>query len=123
MADNITTPAGPVLASDDIGGIQYPRTKVSFGADGSATDVSTGNPMPVADTSIAPADRWFAITPADSNLSTVPDSLYVNTAGNLTVRGANGVDATFAVLAGQILPIRPTQVRTGTTAIVIGLVN
>lgn len=51
MADTFTAPAaGVVFASDDIGGVQYPRTKISVGADGAASDVSSANPMPVAGT-------------------------------------------------------------------------
>lgn len=51
MADNITTnpgTGGAVLATDDIGGVQYPRTKLVIGADGvNDGDVSAANPMPV----------------------------------------------------------------------------
>ena len=48
MADNITAPgAGAVLATDDIGGVQYPRSKVSWGVDGAAVDASKTNPLPV----------------------------------------------------------------------------
>lgn len=44
MADNvaITAGAGTTLASDDIGGVQYPRAKLSLGADGSAVDAVAG---------------------------------------------------------------------------------
>jgi hypothetical protein len=45
MADNVTVGAN-TFASDDIGGVQYPRTKLSVGADGAATDVSTAAPLP-----------------------------------------------------------------------------
>lgn len=40
MADNVavTPGSGVTLASDDIGGVQYPRVKLGLGADGSATD-------------------------------------------------------------------------------------
>lgn len=51
MADNVTANSGSggaTFATDDIGGVHYPRTKLSIGADGSATDCSTANPMPVA---------------------------------------------------------------------------
>lgn len=51
MADNVTAnpgSGGPVFATDDIGGVQYPRSKVVFGVDGSATDVSESNPLPVS---------------------------------------------------------------------------
>lgn len=49
MADNvaITAGSGTTIATDDISGVHYPRTKISLGADGSATDLSAGNPMPV----------------------------------------------------------------------------
>jgi hypothetical protein len=50
LADNFTANAGSggsTFASDDIGGVQYPRVKIGHGADGSATDVSTASPMPV----------------------------------------------------------------------------
>lgn len=51
MADNFVANAGSggsTFASDDIGpGVQYPRVKPSWGADGSATDTSVAAPMPV----------------------------------------------------------------------------
>jgi hypothetical protein len=51
MADNSTLPVDgggtEVFANDDIGGVKFPRVKVTHGADGSATDVSTASPMPV----------------------------------------------------------------------------
>ena len=50
MADNITAPVatGVILATDEISGVHFPRTKLSFGADGSAVDVSPANPLPVS---------------------------------------------------------------------------
>lgn len=51
MADNVTAnpgAGGSTFASDDIGGVQYPRTKVTLGADGvDDGDVAAGNPLPV----------------------------------------------------------------------------
>ena len=50
MADNFVANAGSggaTFASDDISSVQYPRVKPSWGADGSATDVSTAAPLPV----------------------------------------------------------------------------
>ena len=51
MADNVgyTPGTGATVAADDIGGILHQRVKIGIGADGSATDVSSDNPMPVAD--------------------------------------------------------------------------
>lgn len=52
MADNIvlnsTNGAGPTIATDLVSGSHYQRTKVTFGTDGSATDVSSSNPLPVS---------------------------------------------------------------------------
>jgi hypothetical protein len=53
MADNITALANTgtgtdVLATDEIAGVHYPRAKIGFGVDGSYTDASATNPMPVA---------------------------------------------------------------------------
>jgi hypothetical protein len=49
MADNVgyTPGSGATIAADDIGGVLYQRMKPAFGADGSATDVSSSNPLPV----------------------------------------------------------------------------
>lgn len=75
--------------------------------------------------SLSTAKRWFAITPANSNLAVVPDCIYVGGPGDtLIARGDDGVDVTFPVTQYQVLPIRPTQIRTGGTATgLIGLVN
>ena len=41
---------GDTIATDDIAGVKHQRVKVEFGADGSATDASPANPLPVAAT-------------------------------------------------------------------------
>lgn len=51
MADNFPTNPGSgglTFASDDIGGVQYPRSKVGFGVDGAYVDVSSTDPLPVS---------------------------------------------------------------------------
>ena len=50
MADNVgyTPGSGATVAADDIGGVLYQRVKPVIGADGSATDISDSNPMPIA---------------------------------------------------------------------------
>jgi hypothetical protein len=51
MADNAVVAnlgtGGATFASDQIGGIEYPRAKVVWGADGTATDTSAAAPLPV----------------------------------------------------------------------------
>lgn len=60
MADDVTfqssnlatPPSGTVVAGDLIGGSVYQRVKPAFGADGSATDVSSSDPLPVTDAAV-----------------------------------------------------------------------
>ncbi len=49
MSDNvsISSGSGTSIATDDIGGVQYQRTKLTWGVDGSAVDTSATNPLPV----------------------------------------------------------------------------
>jgi hypothetical protein len=51
MADNVgyTPGSGAIIAADDIGGVLHQRVKIGVGADNTAVDVSSANPMPVAD--------------------------------------------------------------------------
>lgn len=64
MADNITAPAfGAALATDEIGSVHYPRTKIGHGADGVYADASAAAPLPVAvhGIGVTIADRSGAI--------------------------------------------------------------
>lgn len=50
MSDNFVANAGSggsTFAADDISSVLYPRVKQAWGADGSASDVSTSAPLPV----------------------------------------------------------------------------
>lgn len=52
MTDNVTLntgTGGATLATDDISGVQHQRVKIQYGDDGSATDVSDTNPLPIDD--------------------------------------------------------------------------
>ena len=52
MADNVTLNAGSggsVLATDEISSVHHQRVKMQYGVDGSATDVSATNPLPITD--------------------------------------------------------------------------
>ena len=51
MAGNVTLPASAqVIATDLIAGVNFPRTKLTVGADGvNDGDVSAANPMPTTD--------------------------------------------------------------------------
>ena len=69
----------------------------------------------------APASRHYAITAANSDLAIRPRALIVTVAGNVEIRDEAGTTITYSsVPAYTILPIRAVQVRTGTTATVVG---
>lgn len=68
------------------------------------------------------ADPWVGgklITPSNSNLKRTGSGLYVWEAGDLEFMTMEGdILGPYAVVAGQIIPFRVKQVRTGTTAVV-----
>jgi hypothetical protein len=69
----------------------------------------------------APAARHFSITPANTDLAFRPRALIVTVAGDVVIQDELGTNITYAAVpAYTILPIRAVQVRTGTTATVVG---
>lgn len=74
MSDSVgyTPGVGAEIAVDQIAGIKHQRVKVQFGDDGSATDVSAANPMPIT----APGGIAVtgALTDAELRASAVPVS-------------------------------------------------
>lgn len=83
------------------------------------------DPFRNAYTTEAPAVSGFAVTPhATDPLTTTPRAVYVGGAGNLVVRLMNdSADITLsAVPAGTLLPIRPSHIRsTSTATLIVGL--
>ena len=69
---------GDTIASDDIAGVKYQRVKVVFGADGSATDASSTNPLP--------CDVINALPAGDNNIGNI-DVLTVVTGTGATNLG------------------------------------
>ena len=111
MADNvaITPGTGATVAADDIGGVLHQRVKISQGADGSATDVSSAAPLHVAPASgVAIVSANFN-RPADTTAYATGD-LVANstTAGSVTPlsftvgRGASGAAATGMIRRARL---------------------
>ena len=110
MADNvaITAGSGTTIAADDISGVMYQRVKIGVGADGSATDVSTSNPMPVSDAS-------GSLTV--DNAGTFAVQMTPATSGGLTLKKSISVVATSQTVkasAGQIYFIHAINLHTAT---------
>ena len=72
MADNVgyTPGTGATIATDDIGGVQFQRIKVTTGGDGVATDVSASAPMPTYQRDDATTTSFSAVTTANTVLFT-----------------------------------------------------
>lgn len=106
MSDNVavTPGSGATIATDDIGGIQYQRVKVTFGADGSATDVSEGNPLPISGT------FWQTTQPV--SVASMPATPVTDNGGSLTVDGTVAVTGAFWQATQPVSgPLTDTQLR------------
>lgn len=100
MADNleVSQGTGTTVAADDVGGVLYQRVKIGVGADGTATDVSTANPLPVSDAGGSlTVDGTVAATQSGAwNVATVS-----------TVTAVTGITNAVAVTG----PLTDTQLR------------
>ena len=83
MAENvqITQGSGTAIAADDIGGVLHQRVKLSQGADGSATDVSSAAPLNV--------------TLANTGANGTPIVVDLGSNNDVTVTGSVAVTGTF----------------------------
>lgn len=71
-----------------------------------------------AEDAAAPAQSWANVVKSDSTTyQPKPKALYVGGAGDVVLQDTQGNSATFACVAGQILPMRPYKIMsTNTTA-------
>lgn len=96
MADNvaITAGSGTAIAADDIGSVWHQRVKIEIGADGSATDVSSANPMPVSG-NVVRVDTEFT-RPAPTTSYTANDVVNDSTTSPTVITLSNAVRAVGA---------------------------
>ncbi len=88
MADNTVLNAGTggdTIATDDIGGVKWQRVKVGFGADGAASDVAPGNPLPVEVRGESSVWRWI-VPPQAVGANKVMCDLFNATGSGVTLR-------------------------------------
>lgn len=124
MADNTTLNAGSggdVIATDDISGVKHQRVKVEFGADGSASDVSASNPLPVQQR--GPFSMWRLILPPQAvGAGKVFFDLFNATGSGVTLRIVSAFafvnldTAVTGTLGVRLHLTRTTAVGTGGTA-------
>lgn len=98
MADNFsfTEGAGKTGAADDVSGVLYPRIKLSQGADGSATDVSSAAPLQVT---LANTGANATAVKTDSSATTQPVS------GSVAVTQSTGTNLHTVVDSGTITTV------------------
>ena len=133
MTDNITALANTgtgtdVLATDEIGGVHFPRAKIGFGDDGSYTDASATNPLPVtlsgsveiANDSGSPVPVSGPLTNAQLRATAVP----VDVSGEL-VEAIEALRMAVQALTrsglGQAMPDTAARLRVVVDAITAGL--
>jgi hypothetical protein len=77
-----------LLAADRMGDCYYPLLKLSFGASGTATQVSSDNPLPVAIISGGSGGSSGGLTNTELRASAVPISGNVGVTGSVAVTGS-----------------------------------
>lgn len=111
----ITAGAGTNIATDNIGGTHYQRVKVTHGVDGTATDASASNPLPVtapaaarSTHSIASSIQTDAIM--NANVALTPKFF------TATVASGSTDSSLIALVAAKKLRIISLVVQCGATA-------
>jgi hypothetical protein len=99
MADNIgyTPGTGATIAADDIGGVLHQRVKIGIGSDGTSTDISTANPMPVTETGEL-VEAIEALRMAVQSLSRSMGQMLPDTANRMRVNIETGTNMTITTL-------------------------
>lgn len=127
MTDNTTLPltgsgdGTVVVATDDIGGVEYQRIKVGYGEDGSYTDAGTTNPFPVdvrakaasACSQASVNDTASNVTLLAANANRLGATIFNDSASDLYVKfGATASTSSFHVkIPGGALYELPTNPR------------
>lgn len=98
MSDNTSQQGTDTIATDDVGGVKYQRVKVTFGVDGTATDASSSNPLPV-ETELTTADLD---TGAGTDTRAVVGIVTAESGGAVPVGPANPLDVQGTVTVGTL---------------------
>ena len=132
MPDNVVLnqgAGGSTVASDEINGIQHQRVKLEYGENGSATDVSTTNPLPITSKYfsnqvgvwgyIAGISGTFAFSGGKRIVSI---SAYSAAGGTMVINGGDSypiVEATGIFISPQGNIVDPVVIFTGTNSFFI----
>ena len=118
MADNVgyTPGSGATVAADEISGVLHQRVKISVGADGSAVDASSANPLPV-DVNGEMIGAIEALRMAINSLTRTVGLTSPDLAGRLRVLAENptagNLQATVTIASNQTLSTLTNQTQIG----------
>jgi hypothetical protein len=118
MADNVgyTPGSGATVAADEISGVLHQRVKISVGADGSAVDASSANPLPV-DVNGEMIEAIEALRMAINSLTRTVGLTSPDLAGRLRVLAENptaaNLNMTASLAGGQTLATLTNQTQIG----------
>lgn len=106
MADNvqITAGSGTTMATDDIGGVHYPKSKIGFGGDDEYTAVTTTYPFPVKlplNNFTAPVYVYPHFSTAVSASITRPNDTTAYTTGDAWTDSTSSPTASITQLTGM----------------------
>lgn len=115
MADNvaITAGSGTTIAADDVAGVLFQRVKLTQGADGSATDVSSAAPLQVTG-----ANGSFPVT--NTGTFAVQSTNQANSGvdiGDVTINNAAGASAVNIQDGGNSITVDGTVAVSGTVTV------
>jgi len=110
MADNvaITAGSGTTIAADDIGGVLHQRVKISQGADGVATDVSSVAPLNVTLANTGPNATPIVVDLGSNNDVTITGTVPIS-ASSLPLPTGATTEATFDTKTGSLTETAPAS--------------
>lgn len=120
MADNVTTDAGTggaVFATDDIGGVHYPITKITIGALDSQTLLVGGSGVVTAGTPRVTLATDVALPAGNNNIGDVD---VASVAGNVTVVQATASNLNATVVGTGTFAVQATLQASTNTQEVVG---
>ena len=125
--DNIqvTAGTGTQVAADDISGVLYQRVKISVGEDGTGTDLSSTNPMPVSDNGDSLTVDGTFLTDTELRASDVAitlDGEEVAVTGPLTDTELRAADVVVSLDGEEVAvtgPLTDTELRASDVAITL----
>lgn len=121
MADNvaITAGSGTTIAADDIAGVLHQRVKISQGADGSATDVSSAAPLQVTLANTGANATPVVVDLGSNNDVTATNATAANLKAEVVGAGSAGTANSGVLTIQGIASMTPVQIGDNSSSITV----